>query len=266
MDVSTVGQQRLMIMKKLLFIFLAATCFISCSDYYREENRVEWAYYAIDSTECVVEGVFDIIPHPYFSYYNPGPRNDARAIQTSYATYYYLWQDYDWHVDLYEHVDTIANMPIAYGSTVRAYGIVRNITNGAGISFQDIIIDSIEIPTPVHRYIDTVENIVIQGEYRPMTLWLSDSVCNTNPCLYLPSPSADYPYHPEEIYYINPDVNFRTASKVYSVVYLCGEQVQQGEWVEVYGDLITGIDTKDKPYWWVNMDSIKIIPIPEPYK
>ncbi len=256
-------------MKKSLLIIIVAICFTGCSEYYQAEGRAEHAYYAIDSIECVVEGVYSKVVSPFSrrrGWAAPSKRREvgpsfSRAIVTNDVTYYYKWQGDDGSGPYYWS-DTIANTPVNFGDTVRAYGMVRTITNWEGFTFQDIIIDSIEIPIPMYRYVDTLENVVIQGEYKPMSLWLSD----LHPCVYLPSSQTDDAYHPEEKYYINPAINFRSASKDHSVVYLCEEMVAKGEWIEVHGDLITGLDTKDEPYWWVNMGSVKIIPIPEQYK
>ncbi len=138
-------------MKKILFTIVVAIGLVSCSEYYYEESNAERAYYAIDSTVCVVEGVFTEVVSPFSRRqgWSAPPKRRAlgpsvsRAIVTNYATYYYKWQGDERRGSYwYEEEDSImAN--IMWGDTVRAYGMVRTITNWEGFTFQDIIIDSI---------------------------------------------------------------------------------------------------------------------------
>ncbi len=144
-------------MKKLLFAIIAATYLTCCSDYYYAEGRAERAFYAIDSTQCVVTGIFEEVISPLETRKRGAsgrrkmydrPPITSRAIVTSETTYYYKWQDANWQWEWdgeYIYVDTITNTAVALGDTICAYGTVRNITNLEGFSFQDIIIDSLEV-------------------------------------------------------------------------------------------------------------------------
>ncbi len=250
-------------MKKILFTIVIAICLISCGDtyntYYNVESRAERAYYATDSTECVVEGIWASMSDPtgrqYISYEPPG---NVRAIITDNATYYYRWHYSGPVADIW---DSIANTRVNYGDMIRAYGIVRNITNPEGVHFQDILIDSVEVLKSIYRYVDTIENVVVQGEFTAINLQLSEHGMRWDqPCLY------DCKYEDMndwEIYYINTDVNYKPEYSHYVTAYLCYEPVQYGEWVEANCTLIQGLTMNDEPYWLINMNSVKKIPTPE---
>ncbi len=254
-------------MKKMLFATMAAICLMGCDGPTGGGNPEE-VFYATDSIECEVRGVFEIVDDlvnnrrevPNKRYALPPPR--YAAIVAPETTYLYNWQ-----AGGLEENDIMAK--VAWGDTVHVRGTVRTLTNGEGKTFQDIIVDSIlEItPTVLFRYTDTVENAVIQGRYRPNTwLKLSDYADYLYPCICLPKPNEGYPSHPYAYYYINPEVNFKFATERNKYAYLCGVYVQENEWVEVMCDLITGLTVYDEPYWWVNMKSAKVVPTPEQYK
>ncbi len=251
-------------MKKILFILIAITS-LTCCDYYIEEEHAQSAFYVVDSTECEVRGVWELDGYagdrrtaPNKRYAPPPP--NYFILITPEATYEYNWQDGRGIGD-----DIMAQVPL--GDTVRVRGTVRTITNGER-TFQDIIVDSIlEIKPPVlFRYIDTVENTVIQGRFRPyIPLDLSDYAHYRYPAIYLPKPNAGYPSHPYQRYYINPNVNFKV-SDGYQSGYLCGVYVWIDQWVVVTCDLITGLTVYDESYYWINMKSAQITKTPEQYK
>ncbi len=255
-------------MKKILFIIVTASCLISCGngDYYYEESRAKQAYYATDSTECVVEGIWVSMSDPTrqqraqtqqrrMDYIPPG---SVSAIMSEDATYYYQWH-YAGPIGV--SFDSVANTRVNFGDSIRAYGIVRNITNQAGVRFQDILIDSVEVLKSIYRYVDTIENVVVQGEFTAINLQLSEHGMRWDqPCLY------DCKYEDMsdwEIYYINTDVNYKPEHSYYVTAYLCNEPVQYGEWVEANCTLIQGLNMNDEPYWLINMNSVKKIPTPE---
>lgn len=243
-------------MKKLLFIIIAVLCMGSCSDYYYEEGHAEQAYYATDSTECVIEGVLESVSHPYESFsYAYGPV-DVLALVTEGATYYYQWQNGGGPMP--GPYVQIAGQSVNIGETVRVHGMVRDITNKAGTSFQDIVIDSIEVLQSIYQCVDTIGNVVVQGKYSAIELGLSEYIYWAHPCL------RDCKYEDNSdltTCYIDVHVNFRY-DDYGRAVYLCDEYVGLDEWVEAYGTLIQGVDRYNQPYWLINMDSIRKIPTP----
>ncbi len=243
-------------MKKLLFIIIAVLCMGSCSDYYYEEGHAERAYYATDSTECVIEGVWTSVAHPYNDFdHSMGPL-DVMALVTEGTTYYYQWQNGGG--PMAGPYVQIADKAVNIGETIRVHGMVRNIVNQEGTSFQDIVIDSIEVLQSIYQCVDTIGNVVVQGKYSAIELGLSEYIYWAHPCLH------DCKYEDNSdltTCYIDVHVNFRYDDYGRSV-YLCDEHVGLDEWVEAYGTLIQGVDRYNQPYWLINMDSIRKIPTP----
>ncbi len=254
-------------MKKILFILVAVTCLVSCSDYYNAESRAERAFYAIDSTECVVEGVLEGLSNPTERRYVQSPKRRAyyeppttvMALVTKDDTYYYKWQSANG--PLPGPYVPIAGTTVNFGETIRAYGTVRNITNQEGVQFKDILIDSVEVLKSIYSTIvDTVENVVVQGRYSITNLELSDYVYWNHPCL------SECKFEDNSDLtncYINVHVNFQFDTEYYDGSYLCGQHIYYDEWVEAHGTLIQGLDRNDNPYWLINMNSVKKIPTPE---
>ncbi len=252
-------------MKKILFIIIAAACLASCGDYYWAEGRAERAYYVTDSTECVVAGVLEELSDPTEQRrVQPPKRRDyhvppttVMALITEDDTYYYEWQSANG--PLPGPYMQIAGTTVNIGETIRAYGMVRTITNQEGVQFKDILIDSVEVLQSVYHAVDTIENVVMQGRYSIGNLELSDYVYWNHPCLNdcKVEDNSDL-----TTCYINVHVNFQIDSYDASVVCLCDEKVELGEWVEAHGTLIQGLGRYDQPYWLLNVDSIRKIPTP----
>ncbi len=245
-------------MKKILFILTATICFVSCSDYYYAEGHADRAYYATDSTECVIEGVWASVAHPYNDFdHSMGPL-DVMALVAKGTTYYYQWQNGGG--PMAGPYVQVAGQSVNMGETVRIHGMVRDITNRTGTLFQDIVIDSLEVLEYIYHGVDTIENVVLQGKYSAIELELPEYIYWSHPCL------RDCKYEENSDFtncYINVHVNFRYDEEDYGrSVYLCDEHVGIDEWVEAHGTLIQGLGRYDQPYWLLNINSIRKISTP----